>query len=141
MAYRIAKIRSHVGLETAMALNKVLFPFDNFEGPKSGNVLWLATDATGEAVGFASIRPTVDYPEMAFLSRAGVLSGHRRNGLHQRLIRVREQWARENGYESIWTYTAAWNINSMRSIVRGGYLPWKPWWAAAEILYFQKELP
>ncbi len=140
MAYRIALVRSQVGLETTMALNKVLFRFDDFEGPESGNVLWLATDATGEAVGFASIRPTIDHPEMAFLSRAGVLSGHRRNGLHKRLIRVRERWARWVGYESIWTYTALWNIKSQRSLVRGGYLPWKPWWAVADTIYFQKEL-
>lgn len=139
MGYRIAKIRSKVGLETASALNKVLFPYDDFENPESGNAIWLATDATGEAVGFASVRPTVDHPEMAFLSRAGVLSGHRRKGLHKRMIRVRETWARQEGFESIWTYTASWNIKSMRGIVRSGYLPWEPWWAWADTLYFQKE--
>jgi len=141
MAYHIAKIRSQVGLDTALALNKVLFPYDDFEGPDRGNVMWLVTETTGEAVGFASVRPTVDHPEMAFLSRAGVLSGHRRHGLHKRLIRVRETYARSVGYASIWTYTAAWNINSMRGIVRGGYLPWEPWWALPDTLYFQKELP
>lgn len=139
MAYSIAKIRSQVGLETASALNKVLFPFDGYEGPESGNVIWLATDETGEAVGFASVRPTVDNPEMAFLSRAGVLSGHRRMGLHSRLIKVRERYARAAGFECIWTYAGIWNIRSMRNITRHGYLPFAPYWAEEECLYFQKE--
>ena len=141
MAYSIAKIRSKIGFERALALNKLIFGSEFHEGPESGNVIWLVTDATGEAVGFASIRPTQEHPEMAFLSRAGVLSGHRRNGLHKRLIRVRERFARSEGFRSIWTYTASWNIKSMRGIVRGGYLPWEPWWAEADTLYFQKELP
>ncbi len=140
MAYRIAKIRSKIGFERASALNKLIFGSEYHEGPESGNVIWLATDDNGEAVGFASVRPTVDRPEAAFLSRAGVLSGHRRKGLHKRLLKVRETYC-EGRFTYIWTYTALWNLGSANNIIRAGYLLFDPWWALPDNLYFKKELP
>jgi len=140
MAYRIAKVRSEIGFERAVALNKLIFGSEFHEGPESGNVMWLATDATGEAVGFASVRPTIDHPEAAFLSRAGVLSGHRRRGLHTRLLKVRETYC-EGRFDYIWTYTASWNLASANSIIRAGYLLFDPWWSIENNFYFKKELP
>ena len=140
MAYRITKIRSKIGFERALALNKLLFGGFFHEGPESGNVIWLATDATGEAVGFASVRPTMDEPESAFLSRAGVLSGHRRKGLHRRLLKAREVYC-EGRFTYIWTYTQPWNITSANNIIRAGYLLFDPWWGQDNLLYFKKELP
>ena len=140
MAYRIAKIRSKIGFERASALNKLIFGSEFHEGPEAGNVIWLATDATGESVGFASVRPTTDTPKAAFLSRCGVLSGHRRNGLHKRLLKVREDYC-TGRFEYIWTYTALWNIGSANNIIRAGYLLFEPWWATPDTLYFKKELP
>ena len=141
MAYRIARIRSKIGFERAVALNKLIFGFEPHEGPESGNVIWLATDSTGEAVGFGSIRPTLDHPEAAFLSRAGVLSGHRRKGLHSRLLIARENYALKLGFEYIWTYTAPWNLTSSNNLIKKGYLLFAPWWAMDKFLYFKKELP
>jgi len=140
MAYRITKIRSKIGFERASALNKLIFADIWHEGPELGNVMWLATDATGEAVGFASVRPTVEYPKAAFLSRAGILSGHRRKGLHTRLLRVRENYC-AGKFEYIWTYCRNWNLNSANSIIRSGYLLFIPWWSEDGNLYFKKELP
>lgn len=141
MAYRIARIRSEIGFERALALNKLLFGSIFHEGPESGNVIWLATDSTGEAVGFASIRPTTDHPEAAFLSRAGVLSGHRRKGLHKRLLKVRESYALGvPEYEYLWTYTKLWNIGSSNNLIRAGFLLFTPWWAEEGNLYLKKEL-
>ena len=140
MAYRIAKIRSKIGFEQASALNKLIFGNVFHEGPESGNVMWLATDSTGEAVGFASVRPTLDVPNSAFLSRAGVLSGHRRQGLHTRLLKVRENYC-AGRFTFIWTYCRNWNLNSANSILRQGYLLFAPWWAEDGNLYFKKELP
>jgi len=140
MAYRISKIRTKIGFERAFALNKLIFGGFMHEGPESGNVLWLATDATGEAVGFASVRPTVDEPKAAFLSRVGVLSGHRRNGLHKRFLKVREVYC-EGKFDYIWTYTQPWNLGSANNIIRQGYLFFDPWWGEEKLLYFKKELP
>lgn len=141
MAYRIARISSKIGFERASALNKLIFGQVFHEGPESGNVLWLATDPEGEAVGFASIRPTTDHPEAAFLSRAGVLSGHRRKGLHKRLLKVREHYAYGMPeFDYIWTYTKSWNLGSANNIIRAGYLLFNPWWAEENSLYFKKEL-
>ena len=139
MAYQIAKVRSQIGFERASALNKLIFGSEFHEGPEAGNVIWLATDSDGEAVGFASVRPTVDHPEAAFLSRAGVLSGHRRRGLHQRLLKVRENYC-EGRFDYIWTYTALWNLTSANNIIRAGYLLFDPWWSIENTLYFKKEL-
>lgn len=141
MAYRIARIRYEIGFEKASALNKLIFPTTDHEGPESGNEMWLATDSEGEAVAFASIRPTVDIPVAAFLSRVGVLSGHRRNGLHKRFLKVREKYAYEKGFHYIWTYTALWNLGSANNLIRAGFLLFDPWWAKPTFLYFKKELP
>lgn len=141
MAYKIARIRSKIGFERAFALNKLIFGAEFHEGPETGNVIWLATDATGEAVGFASMRPTVGHPTMAFLSRAGVLSGHRRQGLHRRLIDVRlraSKWE-STGFEQVWTYTAAWNLGSANNLIRAGFRLFSPYWAIDGQLYFTKE--
>lgn len=141
MAYRIARIRSKINFERASALNKLIFGSTFYEGPESGNVLWLATDKEGEAVGFASIRPTTDLPEAAFLSRAGILSGHRRRGLHKRFLKVREAYAYgQADYEYLWSYTMPWNIGSSNNLIRAGYLLFIPWWADEKHLYFKKEL-
>ena len=139
MAYRIAKIRSEIGFERASALNKLIFGSIEHEGPGSGNVMWLATDEEGEAVGFASVRPTTDLPIYAFLSRAGVLGGHRRQGIHKRLLKVREAYCRGR-FHMIWTYTTDWNISSANSLIRAGYLLFNPWWAEEGNLYFKKDL-
>lgn len=139
MAYRIAKIRSKIGFERASALNKLIFGDTFHEGPERGNVMWLVMDEEGEAVGFGSLRPTVDHQNTAFLSRAGVLSGHRRRGLHTRLLKVRMRYAKGR-FDYIWTYTADWNLNSANSIIKQGFLLFDPYWAAEEKLYFKKEL-
>ena len=140
MAYRIAKIRSKIGFEKASALNKLIFGSVFHEGPESGNVMWLATDDEGEAVGFGSVRPTVETPEAAFLSRAGIISGHRRRGLHKRLLKVRENYC-GGRFDYIWTYCRIWNIASANSLIRQGYLLFEPYWAEEGNLYFHKELP
>ncbi len=141
MAYRISRIRYEIGFEKASALNKLIFPTSEHEGPDSGNEIWLATDSEGEAVAFASIRPTVDEPDAAFLSRVGVLSGHRRNGLHRRFLKVRENYAYTAGFHYIWTYTTYWNLTSANNLIRAGFLHFRPWWATGTFFYFKKELP
>ncbi len=139
MAYHIAKIRSKIGFERASALNKLIFGATFHEGPELGNVMWLATDEEGEAVAFASVRPTADLPKFAFLSRVGVISGHRRQGLHTRLIRVRESYC-SGRFHMIWSYTADWNLGSANNLIRQGYTLFSPWWAQENKLYFKKDL-
>lgn len=93
-------------------------------------------------VGFAGL--TV-YPNgIAFLCRSGILPKYRGHGLHLRLIRVREVYARKIGLTRLITYTNVSNISSANNLIRLGFTLYRPHraWGLPhkEALYFSKTL-
>jgi GNAT superfamily N-acetyltransferase len=138
--YRIFRATAESAREKVRALNTLIFPGVPEEGPEVGNDQWLAYDEEGDAVGFACMRPTLDHPHLAFLSRAGVLSSHRGHGLQTRFIRARERYARREEYESVWSYVEPSNIWSANNLIAEGYYLFTPWWAMDGFLYFLKRL-
>ena len=123
MGYSIRKTRDQ---KTVAALNQLLFPEDELDGP--GNQHWLVRDDDGEAVGFCSARPSHSETDAVFLSRAGLLPAARRKGLHRRMIEVRERWARKQGFHRVITYVHATNVPSLRGLLSAGYAPYEPYW-------------
>jgi GNAT superfamily N-acetyltransferase len=102
---------------------------------------WLAYDSDSKPVAFAGLTKAYAATPAGYLKRSGVLRAHRGNGLQQRLIRVREQQARKNGWRVMLTDTTK-NIPSANSLIREGYqlfLPAHPW-AWDYSLYWRKDL-
>ena len=76
-------------------------PGDQPLSPRDGD-WWICYSEAGIPVAFCSIKPSLRWAETGYLSRAGVLPGHRGRGLQKRLIRVRVARARQLGWK--WLY-------------------------------------
>lgn len=101
---------------------------------------WLAWDGAA-AVGFAGVRPSVHGDgNGAFMISAGVTPSHRGKGIQKQLIRARVRWARKRGIGWIWTYTHSGNNASMRSLIRCGFLPWRPPFLPGEWVYWKRDI-
>jgi GNAT superfamily N-acetyltransferase len=56
------------------------------------------------------------------MSRAGVLPAYRRNGLHAKMIQLRESWAASRGCDTASArVNAVYNVRAMESMIRNGY--------------------
>ena len=123
-----------------IALNAVILPWDDLDvGPNNRN--WIATnELTGEHIGFCSVS---DYGQgILFLSRSGLLRAYRGRNIQRRFIRVREQFAKRNGFKKIITYTNKENYQSMNSLIKSGYKFYTPEYkyVGETFHYFIKEL-
>ena len=127
-------------MEDVLILNSLIFPEDDLDvGPNS--VHWTARDLCNkEPVGFCSVS---DFGHgILFLSRAGLLREYRGRGIQRKFIRVRESFAKRNGYEVIITYTYKDNYQSMASLIKNGYKVYEPEYdyAGPDFIYFMKEI-
>jgi GNAT superfamily N-acetyltransferase len=117
---------------------KILYGDDHYD--HIGNVYWLVEHIpTGEFVGFAIGTNIGD--GLFYLSRSGVLKEHRGNGLHKRLIGVRERYAKRHGYTHVLTYTIQSNPQSFAHLIKLGYELYEPdyaWVGYKNIFYFRK---
>ena len=86
------KISQTTNIDVVHWLHNKIFPLDDLPYVK-GTVYWLVYTEKGTPIGFATMR-YLSKPNRytAFLSRAGVLKRHRKQGLHKRLIRVDRDW-------------------------------------------------
>lgn len=131
-------LRKTKDVETVESLNKRIFPSDDPDISRT-STFWLLYRQK-VPIGFCSVRPISR--SILFFSRAGLLYGHRGYGLHQRMIKNRIKWAKENGYKKIITYTIFSNVKSARNLIKLGFELYEPEWAYAgkEYLYFMKTL-
>lgn len=90
-----------------------------------GDDFWVVWDGD-TPVGFAAGRASYAVGHWYMLTRAGVLKAHRGQGLQKRLIRVREAFAKREGYEGVLTYAANWNTPSIISLLKSGYFIYDP---------------
>lgn len=106
---------------------------------KAGSVWWIVYDGK-TPVGYAGIKRWGS--TMAFLCRAGVLKEYRGRGLHARLLRVREAWAKRLGLKTLITYTAPFNLQSANNLIRSGFILYTPEenWGVENALYFWKDI-
>lgn len=122
-------------------LHAKIFPLDTFYEHKN-SFYWLAYHKE-TPVGFAQL--TILNKEIAYLSRAGLLPEVRGKGLHKRLVKVREIFARKKGIERLITYTLNTNMYSAVTLSKHGYMLYVPENEYAgktgkETLYFIKYL-
>lgn len=132
------RIRRTTDKRTIKRLHKKLFNGDRFYDEYFA--AWVVENAKGKVVGFCLLGEWS--PGVAFLARAGLLEKARGQGLHKRLIRVRERLARQLGYESMSTYTAIESVSSSLNLERAGYRLYTPNDAPfpGNWLYWTKEL-
>lgn len=118
------RIRKSERVDTVQKLNDEIFPGE----PLDHNVLdehWIAWDGD-TPIGFATIRPLVYDNDTAYLSRAGVTERGTGKGLHRRLIKIRLQWAKRNGYTRVITYTSRDNCKSYYNLQKCGFYLYEP---------------
>lgn len=100
---------------------------------------WLAYfDET--PIAFAGLKESASEPGALYLVRSGVLKDHRGNGLHMRLIRVRERWARKHGWRKLRTDTTD-NHRSANNLIRAGFRIFVPelLWGFQHTIYWRKD--
>lgn len=133
-------IRQSDRLDTFYLLHQKIFPGDDYPSD-NGLVLWLVNDRhSGSNVGFCALNRLSD--GIIFFSRAGLLKSARGNNLHNRMIKVRERYARRHGFSKIITYTIKDNPSSFCHLIKHGYKIYEPdyAWVGREVFYFIKEL-
>jgi GNAT superfamily N-acetyltransferase len=133
-------IRKTADVSTVEYLHSLLFPDADWESPDQGNVYWLVRDEDRKPVGFCSCRPSIERKDTVFLSRVALLPEARGNGLQRRMIRTRLRWARSEGYTRALTYTWLTNIASQRSLIREGFMPYRPFWIWEGSIAFERSL-
>ena len=84
----------------------------------------------------------VDRGASVFLSYSIVSGKHQKRGLHKRMVKVREAYARRKGICVALTYTTKDNSKSWQNLVKMGYRIYDPVFAyvGREYFYFQKKL-
>lgn len=134
------KIRRTHDCELVESLHAKIFPTDDWYNNEK-SVYWIVWKDK-EPVGFCMLAPFDD--NIVFLSRAGLLEVATGKGLHGRMIRVRERFAREYKFSSIITYTIIGNIKSSRNLQKAGYFLYIPEYQYAsdddDVLYWLKEI-
>ena len=122
-------------------MHHTIFPSDEFPPiPKSKIMALWEVMFEKERVGFA-IATIVDGHTM-FLCRAGILQKHKGNGLHRRLIKCREKFAKGYGCSFIVTYVSKDGYRSFCNLIRMGYEIYDPAhkYVGDDFLYFRKVL-
>lgn len=126
------------------ALHQEIFPTDEWCGIKN-TVAWVVWNGK-EPIGFCMLEihernseKFVDY------TRAGILPMYEGHGLHVRMIRTRERWARKAGFKGAITYTTVDNYGSFLNLQKCGYKLYAPAKKYADtkrvkMLYWRKEL-
>lgn len=143
MKYTIRKATTDRHKEQIMALDLLCFSYDDGAmgdiSELEGSEWWIAWDENKEPVGYCGV---VIYEDFAVHKRCGVLPRARGNKLQKKMLRLRENFARKQGCESISTYVSIQNCISANNLFKTGYLSYNPeWrWGGEGFLYVQKTL-
>lgn len=134
-------------LDTSLEVNQAiiedlqlrLFPSDTLF-PIENAKWWVVLD-DDKPVGFAGLVLDYRWLDCGYLCRAGVLSSYRGQGIQKRLLRVREAYARRQGWKWLITNTYH-NYASANSLISQGYKLYEPThklWAKGT-LHWRKKL-
>lgn len=126
-------------LDLVAKIDRQIFPEDPPVELK--DTKWWVAFRGRRPVGFCGIALREE-GKTGYMTRAGVVAGARRQGIHKRLIRVRLRWARQMKLSHVVTYTVSGNCGSSNNLIRAGfelYNPKEPW-AGRSDLYWIKSL-
>lgn len=132
------KIRKTNDLELIQTLNAEIFPQDLLHTDHK-TAAWVLYDDKDEPVAFCTCRNS-GYG-ILFMDRAGIKKEHRKKGLHRKLIKAREAYAKKNGFKKIITYVMKENYASLFTLVRCDYEMYTPEYkyAGENVIYVIKE--
>lgn len=138
-SYRIVAVDGTKHARTLEALHVLCLPLDEIEDFTQGR--WFLAYLDGEPVAFAGMRPAVTDPCAVYLSRCGVLQGHRGRGLQRRLIAARLRKAKALGFERAITTTYS-NPASSNNLIHCGFRMYGPSapWGADGTCYWRRDL-
>ena len=122
-------------------LHKLVFPADHIYNTINEVYHWIVYDKDMKIpAGFCT--GTKINSDTMFLARAGLLDFACGNGLHKRMLIVRERKARKLGLKQIITYTKMDNMRSNHNLQKCGYMIYGPEnpYADEDCLYWIKYL-
>lgn len=101
---------------------------------------WIARNGD-VPVAFAALQVVPSWDNTAYMARSGVIHSYRGQGIQKLLLKKREQFAKQKGFERIITTTYNNPASSNSLIARGfkTYLP-ESKWGAADTIYWLKTL-
>lgn len=89
---------------------------------------WVGYDGA-KPVAYAGVcKGQKEWRGLAYADRCGVLKEYRGQGLQRRMLRVRERYARKQGWTGLWAYSAAWNAYSSNNLIACGWQVFEPRW-------------
>lgn len=136
MKVSVRKTDDYFGI---MTLHKDIFPGDEYPSLNT-LICWKAYVENVEA-GFCTVNILPSEDGVLFFSRAGVKKEFRGHGIHKRMIRVREMFAKRNGFHTIITYVIKENVGSFVHLIKDGYKIYEPNYKyAGDVFYFIKEI-
>lgn len=137
MTLRVLRARPEHA-ETLRALHTLTFPLDDHEDYSQGH-WWIVWDGY-EPVAFAGMRPAITDPRASYLSRCGVMTSHRGQGLQQKLLAGRLRHAKALGFSRAISTTYQ-NTVSANNLIRAGFRLYDPPspWGSEGTLYWRKE--
>ena len=141
MAYRIKRVDGRKSAALLTRLHEQIFGKheSKMHNPKAEGYWWVAYDVEdGKPVGFCGL---IDgrWPRTGYLNRAGVIVAARGHGLQRRFIRVREAFARKQGWWRLRTDVCD-TPQSVNNLTATGYrniMPLEPW-ALPRSTYWEK---
>jgi hypothetical protein len=99
--------------------------FPGCEYPKREGNHWWGIFDRGIMIGFCGL-DTSRFKKKAFLCRAALEESYRGLKLHKRMTKIREKFAKQLKIYSVVTYASYSNITSSNSLIKSGYLIYKP---------------
>jgi GNAT superfamily N-acetyltransferase len=114
-------------MEEIADMDRVCFPDD--KPPLMDSPWWIA-EVDGAVAGYAGAYPSPLFPGSLYYHRIGALPEYRGRGLHRRLSRAIQKYARRSGYSGIVTDISAASAASINGFTRVGFRafwPETPW--------------
>lgn len=140
MPYKIKRVDGRRSRDLIMRMHDDIFgPSEKstLHDPATEGWWWIAYDEAGVPAGFCAL--TQNHPRTGYLHRSVVYPQDRGHGLQRRMIRVRERFARKQGWWRLRSDTCD-SPHSVNNLVSSGYrniLPANPWGLKRSV-YWQK---
>lgn len=138
----IRKVKSITKQKKALiySLQRECLPFDVPLKISNGQWWWIVYD-NNTPIAFACLSQSINWCNVGYLSRVGVVESHRGKGIQKLLIKRRLLEARKRGFEWVITDTTH-NPASANSLISCGfknYIPKKKW-ANRSAIYWIKSI-
>lgn len=133
------KFKRTTDYQSLVWMDSQLFPSDYPLSEFENTVWWIGT-LDGLPMCYCGIKEIDE--EYAYLNRAGVLKEFQGMGLQRRMIRIREKYAKREGFKWVITSTVRENYVSSNNLIRCGFLLYGPEdeWMGDDAFYFRKGL-